>query len=269
VLFLIELLRNTFIETFYITGMIILIGLLLGVMRTYSNKNFQRTFGSNAVMITAFIGVPIHELSHAIIAILFGHKINDIKLLQKPDENGVMGYVNHSYNKNSIYQQIGNFFIGIAPIFGGAISIITLMYFVIPKAYNQFIYILFKNIHVTTLNVTIIEGIISSYGGLIKAIFLLKNFENPFFYVFLFISICISCHMSLSYADLKGAYRGLIVIFLILLLLNILNLSQYMPFIEIMRYNIFLTAIMVVALFLSAIAFILSLILLLMRRNLF
>ena len=86
--FLIELLLKTCIETVYLTGMIILVGLLLGILRNNSIRNFQRSFGSKALMVTGFIGVPIHELSHAIFALLFGHKVNEIKLLQKPDEMG-------------------------------------------------------------------------------------------------------------------------------------------------------------------------------------
>jgi hypothetical protein len=62
-------------------------------------------------MVTGVVGVPIHELSHATFALIFGHKIKSIKLFQKPDENEVMGYVQHSYNQGSIYQQAGNFFI--------------------------------------------------------------------------------------------------------------------------------------------------------------
>lgn len=259
---------KTFIETFYITGVIILIGLLLGILRTNSIKNLQRSFGSSAIMITAVIGVPIHELSHAIFAILFGHKVNDIKLFQKPDENGVMGYVDHSYNKKNVYQQIGNFFIGIGPILGGAISIITLMHFMIPKSYNQFIQILIKNIHITTLNKTVLDAILTSYGELIKTIFLRQNLVNPYFYIFLFVSIAISSHMSLSYADIKGASKGLIAIFLVLLLINVFNLSKYLVTIQILRYNILLTGIMIVAVFLSIIAFVVSLFLLLLRRKL-
>ena len=152
-----------------------------------------------------------------------------------------MGYVQHSYNKRSIYQQIGNFFIGIAPIFGGIFSIIALMRFIIPQAYNRFINILVKSLHVTVLNKSTIEGIMNSYAGLIKVIFSLKNFENPYFYIFLFVAICISSHISLSSADIKGASRGLWVIFLILFILNALNLSKYILAIDLIKYNILIT----------------------------
>lgn len=265
--FSIELLVRTVVETFYITGMIILIGFLLGILRNSSIRNFQRGFGSKAVMITGFIGVPIHELSHAIFAVIFGHKIVDIKLLQKPDSNGVMGYVNHSYNRNSVYQQAGNFFIGIAPIFGGVVSIILFMRFIIPEAYNKFIHILIKNLYIETLNKNIIEGILVSYGGLIKTVFSLKNFEKPLFYVFLFAAISISSHISLSKADIKGAFNGLSVIFFLLLVLNVFNLSKYILAVNIIRYNVLITGILIVAVFLSIITFLLSLILLFIKTG--
>lgn len=256
--FIIELLIRTCIETAYLIGMIVLVGLLLGVLRNNSIRNFQRRFGSKALMITGFIGVPIHELSHAIVALLFGHKINKIKLLQKPDENGVMGYVQHSYNQGSVYQQVGNFFIGIAPIFGGIFSIIALMRYIIPQAYNGFINILVKSLHVTVLSKSTIEGIINSYSGLVKVIFSLKNFENPYFYIFLFISICISSHISLSSADIKGTSRGLWIIFLILFIVNTLNLSKYILAIDLIRYNILITGVLMIAVILSTITFLIS-----------
>ncbi len=259
-IFVIELLIRTCIETVYLTGMIILVGLFLGLLRNNSIRNFQRGFGSKALMVTGLIGVPIHELSHAIIALLFGHKITKIKLLQKPDENGVMGYVQHSYNKRSIYQQMGNFFIGIAPIFGGVFSVIALMRFIIPQAYDRFISILVRSLHVTVLNKSAIEGIMNSYVGLLKVIFSLKNFENPYFYIFLFVAICISSHISLSSADIKGASRGLWVIFIILFILNALNLSKYILSLDLIKYNILITGFLIISVILSVITFLISLI---------
>ena len=259
-MFIIELLIKTCIETVYFVGIIVLVGLLLEVLRNKSIINFQRSFGSKAVMITGIIGVPIHELSHAIFALLFGHRITKIKLIQKPDENGVMGYVQHSYKQGSVYQQVGNFFIGTAPIFGGTFSIIALMRFIIPQAYNRFMNIMVESLHVTVLNKSTIQGIINSYSGLLKVIFSPKNFENPYFYVFLFIAICISSHISLSSADIKGAFTGLWVIFLILFILNAVNLSKYVLTIDLIRYNILITGVLMIAVILSTATFLISLI---------
>lgn len=257
---LIEVLTRTVLETAYFTGIIILVGLFLGILRNNSIRNFQRSFGSKAVMVTGVIGVPIHELSHAFLALIFGHRINEIKLLQEPDANGVLGYVNHSYNTRSIYQQIGNFFIGIAPIFGGIASIIILMKFTINGAYNDFINIVVRNFHITNLNKEIIEGIINSYFGLVKSIFSVGNFGNPRFYIFLLIAICISSHISLSTADIKGASRGLGIIFIILFLLNMFGLFKYISAIDIIRYNVLITSFLFIAVVLSMITFLVSLI---------
>ncbi|WP_368489769.1 hypothetical protein [Clostridium sp. BJN0013] len=265
-IFVIQLLIKTCIETAYLIGMITLIGLLLEILRNNSIRNFQRSFGNKALMVTGFIGVPIHELSHAIFALLFRHKINKIKLLQKPDVYGVMGYVQHSYNKGSIYQQIGNFFIGVAPIFRGVFSIILLMRITIPEAYEKFISILIKSLNITVINKSTMEIIINSYGELIRIIFSVKNFQDIYFYIFLFIAICISSHMSLSIADIKGASRGLMAIFSILLVFNLLNLSKYLASFNFIKYNIIVTGFLVIAIILSVITYLVSLISVAIRR---
>ena len=139
------------------------------------------------------------------------------------------------------------------------------MRILIPKAYSSFIHILARGSGITELNKITIEEIINSYMGLLKVIFSLKNFENPYFYIFLFVAICISSHISLSSADIKGAFRGLLMIFLILLALNILKLSKYIPIIDLVRYNILITGLLVVALILSTITFLISIILTILK----
>jgi len=266
-MFIIELLIRTCLETLYLTGAIILIGLLLGLIQNNATRNFQRSFGRNALMVTGIIGTPIHEMSHAGSALLFGHKINDIKLFQRPDENGVMGYVNHAYNKNSLYQQIGNFFIGVAPIFGGILVIIGLMRLLIPEAFAKFITIMVESVNFDTFSMATIEGLATSYLGLLKIIFSWSNFQNAYFYLFLFIAICISSHMSLSLADIKGASRGLLTIFLVVLVFNILGLSQYITTVNIIKYNVFITGFLMITVIFSVITYLISLLSVLIARR--
>lgn len=263
--YVLEILIRTIIETLYLTGIIIVVGLLLGVLRNNTIRNLQRSFGGTALIITGGIGVPIHELSHAIAAILFGHKIVGIKLIQKPDENGIMGYVKHSYKQGNPYQQLGNFFIGIAPIFGGTLSIIAVMRLIIPQAYYSFTAILEESLAVTKLNEAIFFKIFHSYLELVEAIFSEANFKSPYFYLFLFIAICISSHISLSIADIKGACKGLWVIFFLLLALNIADLSNDILAVHLVKYNILLTGFLLVAVIFSAASFVISTIIVLMR----
>ena len=157
-MFIIDLFVKTGLETLYLTGAIILVGLLLGFLENQSNRNFQRSLGRNAIMVTGVIGTPIHELSHALTALLFGHRITDIKLFQRPDQDGVMGYVNHSYNSKNIYHQVGNFFIGIAPIFGGLLVIMALMGVLLPHVLDSFMSVLSAGMTVDTLSMVSLGG---------------------------------------------------------------------------------------------------------------
>ncbi|MGV8982001.1 M50 family metallopeptidase [Clostridium sp.] len=264
--FLVNLIIKTILDTLYLTGMIILVGFILGYLREHSMGNFQRSFGWKSVAITAIIGVPIHEMSHAIFCFLFGHKIKKIVLLQKRDENGVLGYVSHAYNPNSVYQQAGNFFIGIAPIFGGISSIIALMYVIIPKTYNEFITISMNNLNITKISKVALDGIMNSCIDLIRIIFSVNNLTNPYFILFLFLAICISSHISLSSADIKGASKGLIIIFLLILVVNVLGFSRFVMAESILKYNIVLIGVLIVALIFSSITYLVSLILVSIKR---
>ncbi|MCB2295494.1 hypothetical protein LGK95_18590 [Clostridium algoriphilum] len=256
---LITLIIKTCLDTLYMTGMIIIVGFILGFLRKHSIENFQKSFGWKAVAITAIVGVPIHELSHAILCVLFRHKITKLVLIQKRDESGVLGYVNHAYNPNSVYQQAGNFFIGIAPIFGGISAIIALMYTIIPRTYNEFLNISINNLHITKISYVAINGILNSYFDLIKIIFSIKNFTNPYFILFLFLAICISSHISLSTADIKGASKGLYIIFFIILVLNAFGFSKFVMAESILKYNIVLIGFLIVSLIFSSITYFVSL----------
>jgi len=262
---LINLIIKTSLDTIYMTGMIIIVGLILGFLREHTIENFQKSFGWKAVAVTATIGVPIHEISHAIVCLIFGHKITKMVLLQKRDENGVLGYVSHAYNPSSVYQQTGNFFIGIAPIFGGISAMIFLMHAIIPKTYIEFITISMKNLHVTEINYATLNGILTSYMDLIKIIFSINNFANPYFILFLFLAICISSHISLSSADIKGASKGFILIFIIILVLNVFGFSKFIMAQSILKYNIVLIGFLVVSLIFSSITYFVSLLLFLIK----
>lgn len=259
-MFIIDLFVKTGLETLYLTGAIILAGLLLGFLENQSNRNFQRSLGRNAIMVTGVIGTPIHELSHALTALIFGHKITDIKLFQRPDQDGVMGYVNHSYNPKNIYHQVGNFFIGIAPIFGGLLVIMVLMGLLIPQVLESFMAVVTQGMAVETLSMASFTGVFTAYLELVKLIFAWENFQNITFYLFLFLAICISSHISLSPADIKGAFKGLIFIFIILLLLNAIGLSQSILAFDVLKYNVLITSFLMIAVIFSLITFLISLV---------
>jgi len=168
--------------------------------------------------------------------------------------------VNHAYNPKNIYHQVGNFFIGIAPIFGGLLVIMALLALLLPQVLESFMGVVTQSLAVETLSLESLNGVFSAYGELLKLIFASENFKKGRFYLFLFLAIGISSHISLSPADIKGAFKGLVFIFLVLLILNVIGLFQSILAVDILRYNVLMTSFLMIAVIFSLIAFGISLI---------
>ena len=70
-----QILLTSVIQLFSLIGVIIVIGFLLGYLESLTRMYWSRAFGRKGFLLTAWIGVPIHELGHAIMCVLFRHKI--------------------------------------------------------------------------------------------------------------------------------------------------------------------------------------------------
>ena len=120
--YVLDVLLSTFNQLFILFGPLLVLVVLLNLSAIFSARMSVRFWGRNLFLYGfGWLGCSVHELSHALFALVFGHKINEIELF-KPNNNGEsLGHVSHSYDKNSIYQKIGNFFIGISPLLSGGI----------------------------------------------------------------------------------------------------------------------------------------------------
>ena len=187
-----------------IFGVIIVFGFLIALC----NKLFYLNTGSLGIAVcylTGFIGTPIHELSHALFCVIFGHKIHEIKLFQISPEDGTLGYVRHSYSPKNIYQRVGCFFIGVAPILVISVLLFWLSKWLMPGLASM------------VFNGS--SGIYENFGiGAFKTvghnlIEMLKYYYNSpqtaGWWVFLILSAFLALHMTLSGADIKNAWKGL------------------------------------------------------------
>ena len=212
------LFENLALQIIFCFGIISVLGLIIWRL----NKTFFRILGykrgKKLFLTTGFIGVPIHEFGHAFFCVLFRHKIKEIKWFQPNATDGTLGYVRHAYNRKSIYQQIGNFFIGIGPLLFGSAAIVILMYILMPNASQ-----------VNFSGSTSVSGYWNSLWSVFRAIFDFSNYAYVTWWLFIVLACAIAMHMDLSMADIKGCLRGLMYIvplmFVINLVLCLININ--------------------------------------------
>lgn len=137
---------NNFLHTLAVfAGLIIILPVLLGsilVAISRANKSASVLLsGFYGQIIFGGIGVIIHEMSHLILAVIFGHHIQSVSLLHIPNSHDPrdrgLGYVGHTWNDDNLYQKIGNVFIGIAPVIGCSLAMIWSTRLLVPSFYNQ------------------------------------------------------------------------------------------------------------------------------------
>ena len=198
-----EILSNFLYQILFTVGVIFVFGLLIALGRRWFCSMLGYG-GYKFILATGFIGTPIHELSHALMCLVFGHKITEIKLFQLHSDDGTLGYVNHSYNPKNIYHQIGNFFIGIAPIVVGSAFLFLFMRLLTPSTFNSVISEInaFNALSHGTFDLT---HILELFVNILGSIFRLENFGNFLWWIFVVLAIMISSHMELSGADIKGS----------------------------------------------------------------
>ena len=202
--------------------LILPIAFVIGMHNLIAHFMIPRIMRSQAsrslYFMSAFIGVPIHELSHAFFAVLFRHKIDKMCLFQR-ESSGRLGYVQHCWNTRSLYQVVGLFFIAIAPLFGAGLVIVLSRYsFNIP----------IDGFHYASQATNIVDLVRVIYSNMTVLIHSAISQWHAF--VWLIVMSLISFHCIPSRTDfnhaLKGSFIVLAVISLLLLVLDILNFQS-------------------------------------------
>jgi len=215
------ILTNTLEQLLSFVGIVYLVGFIISIL----NRAFYSLVGNTraTVYATGFIGTPIHEISHALMCILFGHRIVEMKLFQIDSDDGTLGYVKHTSNPRNIYQQAGNYFIGVAPIFVTSVILYFAMMKFMPETYRE-IDLIFGRLSASSADSF---GWFSEFGDIFASVMgsMLKNsFASVTGFVFFILSMCIALHMNLSPADIKGS---LVAVPLIAVILAVVNAVLY------------------------------------------
>lgn len=268
---IIQVLFLTIVQMIDIVGIFIVVGFILGLLEKYSNTFLRRAYGEKGILWTALIGTPIHEIGHLLMCLIFKHRVTKVKFFQRNDPNGVLGYVEHSYHPGSLYQRIGNFFIGIGPIFSGIGAIMLSMYLLVPNTYQAFLSYLNKEMTAGSITKETIQTTFNACWILWNSLFSIENIQNPLFWLFLVLSISISSHIALSPADIQELKNGCIAILVLLLFFNLVGTLMKIDtkgLIDVFTmYNAYWLAFSSIAIFFSCITLAISFILYKMKSN--
>ena len=179
-------------------------------------QRLAERFGWNSVLWTGWLGTPIHELSHALMCRVFHHKIDEIALFEPDRQSGRLGFVRHSFKVGNWYQELGNFFIGIAPLMGGSVVLVLLLWLFFPGAIEG----AFAASKETELSGPF-EQLKAIIIAIAEHIFAAKNWGTARFWLFVYFVLCVGGHMAPSPSDYKGASRGVIFVGVGLVILTV------------------------------------------------
>jgi hypothetical protein len=226
--YLIDVVISTSSQLLILFGPLLLLAFLMSLISRANQVLSCKLFGNRIYLyVFGWLGTSIHELGHAFFALIFGHHITEIKLFSPKSDDGSLGHVTHTYNRKNIYQNIGNFFIGIGPILFGSVVLFLLIFFL-------YDYSLLKN----SDNLSFTPGEWVTFSSL-KQIAVdswnhLLTFVNRIFAgnnivwwktaLLVYVLYSVGSSITLSLADIKGTARGFVFTIGVLFIFNLLTL---------------------------------------------
>lgn len=193
------------------TAIFILLNLLFLMQKIYLNL-LRQIGGKTLVWIPASIFVPIHEISHLLMAWACGHKVKSITLFSFND-SGTLGSVEHTY-RPSFLSHFTNMAIGLAPILGGGVT----LYGIIISSN-----LLFPDPSLFILQLSGVQVFnIASFLWQIVS----NNGSYWQFWMTLYLSVNVVVFSIPSKQDFKGAGVGLIITTSLVLLISSIDAGQ-------------------------------------------
>ena len=192
---------------------VLLAALLQGVTCLLRTRWFE-LLGERSWTLLAMPGTIVHETGHAIFCLLFRHKIEEMKLFA-PMPDGTLGYVRHTWEKKSLFQRAGNFFIGTGPVIFGTCVIIAVTAFLMPEVWRE------MELPPCHTPGDMAAGALSLTCRMVRELFQAELWTKFQSYLWIGITLLIGAHVTLSRSDLENAGSGALLLPLLLFLLDL------------------------------------------------
>jgi hypothetical protein len=215
---------STLTQLFILFVPLLLLAFLMNFISLTSENLSVKVMGRNIYLyLFGWLGTSVHELGHALFALIFGHKIKEIKLFKPDPKSGTLGYVNHTYNPKNLYHQTGNFFIGIGPIL-----MCTLLLFLLSLLLFRINFFSISKISFSTetlksfallkhegQNIWNVLNLFSDevFGG--------KNSSWWKITILIYCLYCIGSSITLSASDIKTSAKGFLIIVALFFVFNL------------------------------------------------
>ena len=195
---------------------LIIFAAVMHLLEKAVQKRLASRFGWGSILATGWIGTPIHELSHVVMCWVFGHRIDSVAFFEPDKKSGRLGYVKHSSKKNNLYQEIGNVFIGIAPLVGGSLvllGILSLFYPVLARAIAQ------APVEIGSSGFAIN---LEDYYATLRSSMTEIDLLSPRSWLFGYLVLSVGAHMAPSRSDYAGAGKGTVLLIGLILVISLI-----------------------------------------------
>lgn len=202
------------------------LGVVLHFLEWLVQTALVNRFGWKGVLVTGWLGTSVHELSHAALCPLFGHRIDELALFRPDKKSGRMGYVKHSFNPRNPWHVVGNFFIGVAPLWGGTLALYGLLWLFFPAAARHASEAAGLSQSLASGHIgEAISAVLELARGVFAQLFTHDNLLSWRLWVFLYFALCIGSHLAPSGSDYHGAKWGALLLLGLLFAFNLVFLT--------------------------------------------
>ncbi len=219
---------TTLTQLFILFGPGLILALVMyGVSRFVQDRAIDVLGWKGFVYGLKILGTPVHELGHALFALIFGHRIIEFQPFKPDPYSGTLGYVVHAYNERNIYHQIGNFFIGVGPVI---VCSLVVYYSTLLLLGSQVL----EPLRALQVDIGSFQSLarfgdllnagLPAFGQVFAGIFNAQNLADWKFYIFLYIAISVGTSIVLSPLDIKGAWTGMLTLILVVFVFNLVTL---------------------------------------------
>ncbi len=186
----------------YTLGVVTVCGLAIELCYRLCFALMGKRAGRIFWFLTSFLGTPVHEGGHALMCLLFAHRIEKMRLIPTR-AGGAM--VEHSYDRRNPYAVFGNLWIGLGPIFSGLGVIWVILCLVYPESVRAYRITVETLLDGNAATAQIQTSIKSFLHGLLTE----RTHTVPVRLAAITALFSMALHVRLSAADVRGMVLGL------------------------------------------------------------